>query len=88
MSSARGVKTAAGIVLVVAITFGLPASAQIARSDGARDKLIGAWRLVRIDTPGSDGKTRAGQQPEALLIYTRDGHVGVLPRIEPKVAHY
>ncbi len=77
MSSARGMKTTAGIVLVVAMTFGLSASAQTARADGARDKLIGAWHLVRIDTPGSDGKSRTGLQPEGMLIYTRDGHVSV-----------
>ena len=77
MSGARRVKTAAGFVLVVAITFGLSLSAQTARAGGSRDKLIGAWHLVRIDTPGSDGKTRTGQQPEGMLIYTRDGHVSV-----------
>jgi hypothetical protein len=77
MSSARGVKTAAGVVLVVAMTFGLSAPAQTARARGARDRLIGAWRLVRIDTPGSDGKTVTGPQPEGMLIYTRDGHMSV-----------
>ncbi len=76
MSCARGVKTAVGIVLLV-MTLGLSASAQTARAGGARDKLIGAWHLVRIDTPGSDAKARAGQQPEGMLIYTRDGHMSV-----------
>lgn len=77
MSNAHRVKTAAGIALVVAMTFGLSASAQTARAGAAPDKLIGAWHLVRIDTPGSDAKTRAGQQPEGMLIYTRDGYVSV-----------
>ena len=77
MSSARGVKTAAGIVLVVAMAFSPSAFAQTARAGSARDKLIGAWRLVRIDAPGSDGKTVPGPQPEGMLIYTRDGHMSV-----------
>ena len=77
MSSARAVKTAAEIVLVVGMTFGPSASAQTARSGGARDKLIGAWHLVRIDAPGSDGKGVTGLQPEGMLIYTRDGHMSV-----------
>lgn len=77
MSGARGMKTAAGIVLIVAMAFGLSTSAQTARSGGARDRLIGAWHLVRIDTPGSDGKTVTGPQPEGMLIYTQDGHMSV-----------
>lgn len=77
MSSVRRVKTAGEIVLVVAMTFGLSASAQTARSGGARDKLIGAWHLVRIDTPGSDGKAVTGPRPVGMLIYTRDGHMAV-----------
>lgn len=77
MSSARAVKPAAGIVLVVAMTFGLSAAAQTARSGGTQDKLIGAWHLVRIDTTGSDGKTVTVPQPEGMLIYTRDGHMSV-----------
>lgn len=77
MSSARAVEAAAGIVLVAAMTFGLSASAQTARSGGARDKLIGAWHLVRIDAPGSDGKAVTVPRPEGMLIYTRDGHMSV-----------
>ncbi|HET9087112.1 MAG TPA: lipocalin-like domain-containing protein [Acidobacteriaceae bacterium] len=42
----------------------------------ARDKLIGAWRLVRIDSPGSDGHSIAAQ-PKGMLIYSQDGHVSV-----------
>lgn len=77
MSRVRGVRTAARIAFVVAIAFGLSRSAQTASAGGARDKLIGAWHLVRIDTAGFDGRTRTGPQPEGMLIYTRDGHVSV-----------
>jgi hypothetical protein len=45
--------------------------------DSAREKLIGAWRLVHIDAPGSDGKPLEFLQPIGMLIYTRDGHMSV-----------
>jgi hypothetical protein len=86
MSIARGLRTAAGIVLVFAMTLGLFASAQTARADSAREKLIGAWHLVRIDTPGADGNAAAGPQPKGMLIYTRDGHVSV-QLMYPKIQH-
>ena len=40
-------------------------------------RLLGAWYLVRIDAPGSDGKPSAGAQPKGMLIYTSDGHMSV-----------
>jgi hypothetical protein len=45
--------------------------------DSSRKRLIGAWHLVRIDTPGPDGKPVPGPQPKGMLIYTRDGHMSV-----------
>jgi hypothetical protein len=45
--------------------------------DSAREKLIGAWHLVRIDAPGPDGRPISVPQPKGMLIYTRDGHVSV-----------
>jgi hypothetical protein len=53
------------------------ASRQAAGHDSARERLIGAWHLVRIVSPGPDGKPSPGQQPKGMLIYTRDGHVSV-----------
>lgn len=41
------------------------------------DRLLGAWRLVKIESPGPDGKTPSGPQPTGMLIYTRDGHMSV-----------
>ncbi len=41
----------------------------------AREKLIGAWHLTRIETPGPDGTPVT--QPLGMLIYTRDGHMSV-----------
>ena len=45
--------------------------------DSSRERLIGAWHLVRIDNPGADGKSMPGPQPKGMLIYTRDGHMSV-----------
>jgi len=69
--SGAGIKTVVRGVLF-AMAFTLSASAQT-----AREKLIGAWHLVRIDAPGPDGKPASGPQPEGMLLYTRDGHMSV-----------
>jgi hypothetical protein len=42
-----------------------------------RERLIGAWHLVRIESPGPDGKSVDLPQPTGMLIYTRDGHMSV-----------
>jgi hypothetical protein len=70
MSGARIKTVVRGILFAMAIT--LSASAQT-----AREKLIGAWHLVRIDAPGPDGKPASGPQPKGMLVYTRDGHMSV-----------
>jgi hypothetical protein len=44
-------------------------------NDSAR--LIGAWHLVRMESPGPDGKPADIPQPKGMLIYTRDGHMSV-----------
>ena len=75
MNSAR--KITSGIVFLVAMTVSLAASGQIAKKDSAREKLIGAWHLVHIDSPGPDGKSASGPQPQGMLIYTQDGHMSV-----------
>jgi hypothetical protein len=50
-------------------------SNQTGHSD--RERLVGAWRLVKIEAPGPDGKTSPGPQPTGMLIYTKDGHMSV-----------
>ena len=49
-------------------------STQKKDTSSARERLIGAWRLARIEAPGSDGNAT---QPKGMLIYTRDGHMSV-----------
>ena len=50
-------------------------SNQTGHSD--RVRLVGAWRLVRIEAPGPDGNTSPRPQPTGMLIYTKDGHMSV-----------
>ena len=61
MNGAR--RIACGIVLAMTVSLG--ASGQIAKKDSAREKLIGAWHLVHIDSPGPDGNSASGPQPQA-----------------------
>ena len=42
-----------------------------------RERLIGAWHLAHIDSPGPDGKSSNTVKPLGMLIYTRDGHMSV-----------
>jgi hypothetical protein len=58
----------------------LSAAAQTSSSQtspSGRDRLVGAWRLVRIESPGTDGKVAPDPQPTGMLIYTNDGHMSV-----------
>jgi hypothetical protein len=64
------------------MTVGLAAAgqAQTAPAGGpasARERLLGAWHLAHIDSPGPDGKPMEIPQPIGMLIYTRDGHISV-----------
>lgn len=85
MSSARRTRISAkamyAVTLVVAMALSVFAHAQsttkTSSSGGAKEKLIGAWHLVRIDAPGPDGKSMPIPQPKGMLIYTRDGHMSV-----------
>ena len=70
MSGARFATVVHGVVFAMAFTLSVS-------SQTAREKLIGAWHLVRIDAPGPDGKPPSGPQPQGMLIYTRDGHMSV-----------
>ena len=42
-----------------------------------RERLIGAWHLAHVDSPGQDGKPTEIPQPQGMLIYTQDGHMSV-----------
>lgn len=53
------------------------AKTQQAEHVSDKERLIGAWRLEHIDSPGQDGKPAEIPQPKGVLIYTRDGHMSV-----------
>ena len=56
----------------------------------ARAKLIGAWRLVSMEEPGTDGKVNRITDRKGMLIYTRDGHMSVqlmFPKSESGVSN-
>src|SRR6476660_7566358 len=71
-------KTLTIVVVVLIASFTMTAQAQSAKMQTTdRERLIGAWHLAHIDSPGPDGKSADTVQPQGMLIYTRDGHVSV-----------
>jgi len=65
-------------VFAMTVAVAALAPAQTAtRQAGDRERLIGAWRLVHIESPGPDGKPAETPQPIGMLLYTRDGHISV-----------
>ena len=65
------------LAMILAFAGLAPAQSKPTRHDSDRERLIGAWHLVRIETRGPDGKTESMPQPKGMLIYTRDGHMSV-----------
>lgn len=43
---------------------------------GIRDRFAGAWRLVRLEQPGADGKLH-NVECTGLFVFTSDGHASV-----------
>jgi hypothetical protein len=75
-----------GALAMVVVFAGLAHAQSAKKQTTAREKLIGAWHLVRIEAPGADGKPLPIDQPKGMLIYTRDGHMSV-QLMYPKSAH-
>jgi hypothetical protein len=67
----------AAVVVFASLTQGQPSTKKVKGHDSAREKLVGAWHLTRIEVPGPDGESTPATQPQGMLIYTRDGHVSV-----------
>ena len=77
-----------GALTIVIVAFGGLSPAQFAHkanSGSARERLIGAWHLARIEAPGPD--RRPIPQPIGMLIYTLDGHMSV-QLMYPKSANF
>lgn len=43
----------------------------------AQPTVVGTWHIMRIESPGPDGKPSEAPQPAGILIYTKDGHAAV-----------
>jgi hypothetical protein len=67
----------AAVVAIAGLAQAQSAKKQVAGSELAREKLIGAWHLAHIEAPGPDGKSTDSPQPKGMLIYTRDSHMSV-----------
>jgi len=64
------------LVAIFALSgFSQASSTQVHRPSD-REKLIGAWQLVSLASPGPNGKVSISH-PAGILTYTRDGHVSV-----------
>lgn len=59
-------------------------SGPIQRSD--RERLIGAWHLVSLASPGADGKAASVPGLKGTLIYTRGGQMSVQLMYPPSAA--
>jgi hypothetical protein len=66
-----------GALAAVVASAGIAQGQSAKKHMGDRERLIGAWHLAHIDSPGSNGKPIDISQPEGMLIYTRDGHMSV-----------
>jgi hypothetical protein len=63
------------IVAIAGLTQDQSAQKQVKGQDS--EKMIGAWHLAHIESPGPTGKPVDIPQPKGMLVYTRDGHMSV-----------
>ena len=70
-------KNSAVLLIVVMCTLAAGSPQTQSSNSGDRERLIGAWHLVRIDTSGEGPTSASTAQPRGILIYTRDGHMSV-----------
>ncbi len=63
------------LVICAALSLAPAQSAKKQNGDSAR--LIGAWHLVHIESPGANATEAGVPQPKGMLIYSQDGHFSV-----------
>ena len=61
-------------VLVASVS---PGIAQSGAGEGARDRLIGSWRLAWVEEEQADGTMKRYTDRRGTIVYTRDGHMSV-----------
>jgi len=64
-------------ILAAALLPAISTAQNPSKAGSNREKLIGAWHLVSIESPGPDGKLDRVTDCKGQLIYTRDGHMSV-----------
>jgi Lipocalin-like domain len=69
--------TLAAVVVLSGLSRAHSAEQKDAIPGSAKEKLIGAWRLVSLEGPGPDGKMNRVTDLRGMLLYTRDGHMSV-----------
>jgi len=67
----------AAFMVIAGFTPAQSANTHVTGHNSAREKLVGAWHLERMETAGPDGKPIDIPQPKGMLIYTGDGHLSV-----------
>jgi hypothetical protein len=68
---------AVSLILGTAISgLPLPASEDRVNSEHIQERFIGAWRLVWLEEPGTNGEIHKADCT-GMLVYTRDGHMSV-----------
>lgn len=73
----KGLLCATFVIAVALAPLGQAQSPVSGDHGTARDRLIGAWHLANIDSPGQDGNSTDRPHPIGMLIYTADGHISV-----------
>jgi hypothetical protein len=66
-----------GLMAIVAATISLVPAQSVNQKSGDRERFIGAWHLVHLDSPRPSRNEANIPQPAGMLIYSRDGHFSV-----------
>ena len=64
------------VLFVVMTSTTLSGNQERGGNDRLKDRFVGAWRLVSLEAPGSDGKIHQADST-GLFVFTRDGHASV-----------
>jgi hypothetical protein len=64
------------IGIAIPLAGGEGRNAQVRGGNSIGDQFVGAWRMVRLEQPGADGKMHNADST-GLLVFTRDGHMSV-----------
>jgi hypothetical protein len=64
------------LILVALPSLALPGSQDRDASQAVKERFVGAWRLVSLEAPGTDGKMHKSDSI-GMFVFTRDGHASV-----------